>query len=520
MSQMSRRAFARLITSATAATVVAPLGLLHARQALAGGQVATAPGCAPASFAAPGFGPLAPRVPENHASLTGLAGPEGKLRDLSGRPLLALPEGFRYTAISITGDEMSDGQRVPGDHDGMACFAGPGDQLTLVRNHELSILEAHNGNLAGCLAPSEKRFDAFAHEGKGLGGGGTTTVIVDRQGNKVRDFVSLGGTIRNCAGGPTPWQSWISCEEDITTPAMDRNATQRHGYNFEVPAALDGPVEPIPLIAMGRMNHEAVSVDPLSGNVYETEDRHDSAFYRFVPNKKPEKFGDLQHGGTLYAMVIDADQRAACDGRPLPTSFVNGTTVVDTRGVARGGSGSLLPFLGQPLKVSWVRLEDVDPAEDTLRAEAQARGASLFWRGEGAAFAEGHHYFVCSGAGDAGEGQVWRYDERTDTVTLLVESTTESLLDGPDNITVGPDRSLYLCEDGSEGTPGTAHYSQRVVGVDQNGGLFPFAKNVLDVSEFAGACFSPDGRMFFVNSHGVGITYAVWREDGLPIALL
>ena len=118
-------------------------------------------------------------------------------------------------------------------------------------------------------APNGKQYDRFTD---GSGGGGTTTVVVDRNGTVVKDYVSLGGTIRNCAGGPTYWNSWISCEENVTTPTSDLRATRRHGYNFEVPSHLGEAVEPIPLVAMGRMNHEAVSVDARSGYIYQTED--------------------------------------------------------------------------------------------------------------------------------------------------------------------------------------------------------------------------------------------------------
>lgn len=510
--KFSRREFARLVSSATAATMVAPLGLLSARTALG-------TNCQPGSFAVPGFGQIRPLLPDNHESLRVVAETDWLTRNLSSTPLLALPSGFRYTAISLRGYPMSDGLPVPGNHDGMACFAGPGDHFTLVRNHELSITDEFAGNRLGCLAPDGKRFDEFTDAGVGLGGGGTTTVIVNRNGRKVRDYVSLGGTIRNCAGGATPWNTWISCEEDVSTPALNPYSTRKHGYTFEVPANLDSAVEPVPMVAMGRMNHEAVSVDARSGNVYQTEDRHNAAYYRFVPHQKPGAFGDLQRGGDLYAMVIDPSQRADCDNSPLPTSDSNGSSVVDTRGVSRGGPASMLAFLGQPLKVNWVKLEDVDPQDDTLRLEAQAKGAAVFWRNEGATYADGYHYFVGSGAGDAGEGQVWRYDEHNDTITLLLESTSESLLDGPDNITAGPDGTLYLCEDGSTGFPGLAHHGQRLIGVDKSGGLFTFAKNLLDTSEFAGVCFSPDGRYLFVNSQGAGITYAIWRENGGVIQL-
>ena len=78
---------------------------------------------------------------------------------------------------------------------------------------------------------------------------------------------------------------------------------------------------------------------------------------------------------------------------------------------------------------------------------------------------------------------------------------------------VAPDGTLYLCEDGSSGQPGAPNYSQRVVGVEASGGLFDFAVNNLDTSEFCGACFDRSGRALFVNVQGVGITYAILRED-------
>jgi secreted PhoX family phosphatase len=510
MKSLTRRRFVQLSGIAALGTAVSPLGLLNSRIAAANGH------CSPASFLVDGFGPINSKVPLNTTELGDVPG-VGDLREV---PLLELPDMFQYTAISIRGHIMTDGELVPGNHDGMACFQGRRGTYILVRNHELNIDSNEAGNLAGCLAPNGKQYDPFQGSGAGLGGGGTTTVVVDRNGRLVEDYISLGGTIRNCAGGPTPWGSWITCEENTTTPASDERATKKHGYNFEVPSRLGEAVDPIPLIAMGRMNHEAVSVDPQDGYVYETEDRNDSCWYRFVPKRNPNGFGDLQQGGDLYAMVIDPNQVSHCDSSiHLPTSLAQGTEVVDTRGLARGADGSMLPFLGQPLKVSWVKLEDVDPEGDTLRFEAQAKGAALFWRGEGAWYHRGKHYWVCSGAGDEGEGQVYCYDPQRETVTLIVESTDENLLDGPDNMTVARDGTIYLCEDGSSGSPGAPNYSQFIVGVDASGGLFKFAHNIQDTSEFAGACFSPNGRYLYVNTQGVGITYVIWRTDRRPIYL-
>ena len=445
MRSLSRRRFVQLSSIAALGTAVAPLGRFNTRVAAANGH------CFPASFLVDGFGPIGPKVPLNTNDLGDVPG----LGDIRGVAMLALPHKFQYTAISIRGNLMSDGELVPGDHDGMACFQGRQGNYILVRNHELSIDENEAGSIVGCRAPNGKQYDPFQGDAAGLGGGGTTNVVVDRHGRLVEDYISIGGTIRNCAGGPTPWGSWITCEETTTTPASDELATKKHGYNFEAPSQIGEAVDPIPLIAMGRMNHEAVSVDPQNGYVYETEDRGDSCWYRFIPHRNPNGFGDLQQGGDLYAMVIDPNQVADCDSSiHLPTSIVQGAEVVDTRGLGRGAPDSMLPFLGQPLKVSWVKLDDVDPDGDTLRFEAQSKGAALFWRGEGAWYHRGKHYWVCSGAGDEEEGQVYCYDPQRETVSLIVESTNENFLDGPDNMTIARDGTIYLCEDGSGGIQG------------------------------------------------------------------
>ncbi|MGK7889594.1 MAG: alkaline phosphatase PhoX [Leptolyngbyaceae cyanobacterium] len=539
MSKLSRRQFVMLASAAAAGSAVAPMGFLNARRAVASGS------CSPASFSVAGLGPVSAKLPVNTAALANvLVGTaddgSAEIADLREVPLLTLPRGFKYTALSIRGDIMSDGVVVPGDHDGMACFGGnPNGDMILVRNHELSPSETEAGSQIGCLAPNGNQRDFFQGTAAGFGGGGTTTLVIDRQGRLKEDYISLGGTIRNCAGGPTYWRSWISCEENVSIPSPTTSSrfsdevTLKHGYNFEVPADLKEAVEPIPLIAMGRMNHEAISTDARNGYIYCTEDRGDSCYYRFIPKVgRPTKFGDLQQGGVLQAMVIKKNQSSDCNGAPLPTTVFDaesgrtpGVEVVDTRGLGRGGPGSMLPFLGQKLEVEWVTIEDVDPAEDTLRFEAQSKGGTIFWRGEGAWYSgrrDGKHYFVCSGAGDEAEGQVWCYDPKTDTVTMVVESTDENLLDGPDNITIAPtDGSLWLCEDGSSGEIGDPNYSQRIVVVTPNGGLYEFARNVIpgDTSEFCGACFSPDGRFLFVNSQGIGITYAIWRDNGQPIRL-
>ncbi|MEO7243586.1 MAG: alkaline phosphatase PhoX, partial [Rubrivivax sp.] len=229
-----------------------------------------------------GYGTLAPALPLNSDALRVMRAdaPSTVAYDLRGVPLLALPQGFRYRVLSCTGMTMSDGQRVPGAHDGMAAFAGPRPGMTLLlRNHELRRGALHHGDADGVRVPAALKWDPHAI-------GGTTTLLIDADGTLRRDHASLGGTDNNCAGGPTPWGSWLTCEESVATPQDSGGRyARRHGYVFELPAAAAGPVEARPIVGMGRFRHEAAAVDPVSGAVYLSEDRADGCLYRYLPRE-------------------------------------------------------------------------------------------------------------------------------------------------------------------------------------------------------------------------------------------
>lgn len=457
---LARRRFLALsaATAGAAALGLSPFGRLLAHAGLPTGRVS-------------GFGALAPALDAT-----------------TGLPLLLLPEGFRYHTLGWATTPMSDGRPTPTHHDGMGIVHADGSRLTLVRNHECP-------GLAGSFGDAAMTYDPATD-------GGTTTMVLDAtSGELLESRASLSGTLRNCSGGVTPWNSWLSCEEKVLDrgPAIlgERAVDLQHAHGFVFDVPFNGASNAEPLVAMGQRVHEAAVVHAASGDVYLTEDGDPSAgFYRFVPNTP----GELQRGGSLWMLKAD--------GAPdLRTGHRN----------------------GDQFKVSWVRIEH---PEDGLGPEAKgdgnvreglANGGSAFARLEGCYAAGDTIYFTSTNGGDAGCGQVWAYDVATESLQLVFESPAQETLYYPDNIALSPRGGLILCQDSYR------KEAQSLFGLTPAGGIFEFARNNgvyenfhglngdLRNSEFAGACFSPDGNWLFVNVYTPGFTVAItgpWK-DGL-----
>ncbi len=407
---------------------------------------------------------------------------EWLVRDPAGR--LDLASGFTYRTLSPHGAAMDDGLVVPALHDGMAAFPGSNGRTILIRNHELA------EGVGGAFGPDNAALDRVSPEliydrghGRSPSLGGTTTLVYDTRTQRLESQVlSLAGTMRNCAGGPTPWQTWVSCEESVQRVG-DRHERD-HGYAFEVPTWARRPVEPVPLAAMGRFNREAIAVDPNTGIVYQTEDREDGLITRFIPDRP----GDLRSGGRLEALAV----------RDAPS--------LDTR---QWSAFTSVP-VGKPLAVRWIPLDDVEAPSDDLRKRGFLAGAARFARPEGIWSTPDALYFTCSTGGAAKAGQIWRYtpsrnpaseDDAPGTLELFVESPGKTSMEMCDNLTVAPWGDLFVCEDGP--TP------NRILRVTPDGKTHPFARNAGSTSEFAGACFSPDGTTMFVNVQFPGVTVAI-----------
>jgi uncharacterized protein len=395
--------------------------------------------------------------------------------------LLNLPRGFSYRAFSREGDTLTGGGIVPAAHDGMAAFSAGPWGTWLVRNHEVGVEDVTEDGRAPVPHAGTAVYDPE-------GVGGTTTLLVGERGRLISHRASLAGTITNCAGGPTPWDTWLTCEED------DSILSKPHGYVFEVDPWHGGNPEPIR--AMGRFEHEAAGFDR-AGRVYLTEDAGGpfGCFYRFRPNRPLRGRGSLHAGGSLSAMKV--------------AGLTTDLSIVQT-------PGTVLP-------VTWVDVPNVDPgASDTpVREQVIAAGATPIMKAEGIwTDGDGSVWFVSSrGDGPTAEdeedrsaavhaGQIWRYDPDTRSIELVVVFPAGSPFDGPDNITVGPHAFALACSDGED--------DQWLVAINDDGETFPFALNPKDDAEFAGATFSPDGDTLFANIQGEpSVTFAItgpWRR--------
>ena len=391
-------------------------------------------------------------------------GPLSTTPDLNG---LLLPEGATARVIARSGLPLgTTGHIWPAFPDGAYCFpkgdAGGSDGWILVVNSE--------NPPAADFNDLEEVQDLF---------GGASAVHFDAEGNIESAGWILQGTRTNCAGGPTPWGTWLSCEEydwSSTPFPFGSKASEKAGRVWECDPTGATPSTVWPLL--GSFKHEGAAIDPATGIVYLTEDQGDGLLYRFMPESYSATDARIDFGlGTLQAA-----QRHSPDA-----------------------------------EVSDVTWHDVgDPEALDTPTRHQVPDATVFDGGEGCWFDSGKVYITTKN-----DNRVWCLDTTTESDTIKVlydddDQDGDPVLTGVDNLIVSPGTgNIYVAEDGGNMEAVVITPTNEVAPVVRATGPqhgVASSSPIPTASEVTGLAISPDGRRLYFSSQrgfALGITYEV-----------
>jgi secreted PhoX family phosphatase len=352
-------------------------------------------------------------------------GPYGPLQPADANGLM-LPEGFRSRAVAHGGTIVAaTGFVWHLFSDGAATYRTPDGGWILVSNSEVP--------------------DA----------GGAGAIRFDAGGNIKNAYSILKGSSSNCAGGATPWGTWLSCEEHDEGQVWECDPTGSENARLRP--------------ALGTFKHEAVAVDPRDSRVYLTEDLHDGALYRFTP----ERTGDLTNGLLEVAMEPAGNDR-----------------------------------------IDWTKVPDPHATSTPLRF--QVPGRAVFKRGEGIWFDSGTIYIATTADSKI---HAYETKNRRIRVIYNPKRLKNPPLTDVDNICVSRSGDLFVCEDNGEPggidlaliTPGPRRQVARFARATgpQHGLEIPAI-----ASELTGVCFNPAGDRLYFSSQRANLLGTIYEVSG------
>nr|MBV6631233.1 DUF839 domain-containing protein [Oceanococcus sp. HetDA_MAG_MS8] len=297
--------------------------------------------------------------------------------------------------------------------------------------------------------------------------GGAGALVFDPDGSVVDAYSILTGTTMNCAGGQTPWNTWLSCEETPSGQVWECDP-----YN---------PGQGIAKPALGLFSHEAAAIDPINKVVYLTEDAGDGRFYRWVADA---------------ADIDPVSGRLAMEQGRLQ--------VLNLEGYEDGGYESDDALMRTLRPVTWVDANSPDQPQGTVRGPG-----SIFDGGEGLWYYElpeevrsipqggtvptrGLVFWTCKG-----DNRVWALDIENQLAELIFDNSQISPeFADVDNLTVSPAGDILVAEDG-------AGVRIMVVVPNQPSKVLVQLGSTHTASEICGPAFSPDGsRLYFSSQRG------------------